>query len=56
MQIGYVGLGKMGLSMVERLLEKKHEVSVFDRDEQSMTTMSARGAVPAHSLESLAGL
>lgn len=31
MKIGYVGLGKMGLGMVERLLDNGHEVVVWNR-------------------------
>ena len=31
MQLGYIGLGKMGFQMAERLLEKKHTVIAFNR-------------------------
>ena len=54
MKIGYIGLGKMGFNMVERLLEKKYEVLVFDKDEESAGNISSRGALPVRSLESLA--
>jgi len=53
MKIGYIGLGKMGFNMVERLLEKKHEVLVFDKNEEAVKRISSKGAMPASSLESL---
>ena len=31
MQIGFIGLGKMGAFMVERLLNDGHEVVVYNR-------------------------
>jgi len=53
MKIGYIGLGKMGFNMVERLLEKKHEVLVFDKNEEAVKRISSKGAMPVSSLESL---
>lgn len=53
MKIGYIGLGKMGINMVERLLDKKHEVLVFDKNEEAVRSISGKGAMPANSLESL---
>jgi len=53
MKIGYIGLGKMGFNMVERLLEKKYEVLVFDRNEEAVRSISGKGAMPVNSLESL---
>ncbi|NIS39165.1 NAD(P)-binding domain-containing protein, partial [Candidatus Saccharibacteria bacterium] len=31
MKIGFVGLGKMGANMVERLINNDHELVVYDR-------------------------
>jgi 6-phosphogluconate dehydrogenase (decarboxylating) len=31
MEIGFVGLGKMGMNMVKRLQKDKHRVVVYDR-------------------------
>ncbi|HUT83886.1 MAG TPA: decarboxylating 6-phosphogluconate dehydrogenase [Thermodesulfovibrionales bacterium] len=53
MKIGYVGLGKMGFNIVERLLDKKHEVFVFDKNEEAVKNISAKGSLPAGSLQSL---
>ncbi len=54
MKLGYVGLGKMGFNMVELLLEKGHQVVVFDKNSRALETISTRGAEPVHSLKSLA--
>ena len=53
MELGYIGLGKMGFNMVERLLEKKHQIVVFDRNEAAVGEIAAQGAKPANSLKSL---
>jgi 6-phosphogluconate dehydrogenase len=53
MKLGHVGLGKMGFNMVERLLEKGHEVVVFDKDENALQNISKHGARSANSLQSL---
>lgn len=44
MKLGYIGLGKMGLQMVERLLEKKHTVLVFDKNKEAMHQAAWHGA------------
>jgi len=54
MQLGYVGLGKMGLNMVERMIEKGHEVIAFDRSAGARSTAGAKGAGIADSLGALA--
>lgn len=54
MQIGYIGLGKMGFNMVLRLLEKSHEVVVFNRSKEAVKKAVQKGAIEANSLENLA--
>jgi len=54
MKIGYIGLGKMGANMVERLLEKKHQVAVFDRSTEAVAGVVRKGAQAAESLPDLA--
>lgn len=54
MKIGFVGLGKMGANMVERLLRNKHDVVVFNRSRGPIDEAVKRGAVGASSLEDLA--
>ena len=53
MKIGFIGLGRMGGSMVERLLQGGHEVIAFDRDATAMKAAENRGAVGARSISSL---
>jgi 6-phosphogluconate dehydrogenase len=53
MQIGFVGLGKMGLSMVKRLLGGGHDVVAYDRAPEAVQAAAAAGARGAASLEAL---
>lgn len=53
MQIGMVGLGKMGGNMTSRLLRGGHGVVVFDRNKDAISDAEADGAVGAASLEDL---
>jgi 6-phosphogluconate dehydrogenase len=53
MKLGYIGLGKMGFNMVERLLEKGHAAVVFDKNEEAMLKISKQGAQTAASMQSL---
>ena len=53
MKLGYIGLGKMGFNMVERLLEKGYEVVVFGRNEKVVRDIKERGAEPASSIQVL---
>jgi len=55
MKLGFVGLGKMGSNMVERLLEGGHEIVAYARTEDSIRQAESRGAAGARSLEELAG-
>ncbi|MDQ3388742.1 MAG: decarboxylating 6-phosphogluconate dehydrogenase [Gemmatimonadota bacterium] len=57
MQLGMIGLGKMGGNMVTRLLREGHRVVVFDLDtELTARVGGAEGATAATSLEALVGL
>src|SRR6187401_1358809 len=53
MQIGFVGLGKMGLNMVTRLVRGGHRVVAFDRNPAAIAQASAAGAQGADSLDAL---
>jgi len=53
MKIGYIGLGKMGFNMVERLVEKGHAVVVFDKNEEAVRDISGKGAQAVGSIQSL---
>ena len=53
MTLGYIGLGKMGLNMVERLLEKGHQVVATNRSEESIVEAETFGALGARSPQEL---
>ena len=55
MQIGMIGLGRMGANMVQRLMNDGHECVVFDINAGAVTDLAAQGAVGAHSLEDFLG-
>lgn len=54
MKIGFVGLGKMGMNMVERLLGDGHEIVGYARTVETVKKAESRGAVGAESLDDLA--
>jgi 6-phosphogluconate dehydrogenase len=51
MQIGMIGLGRMGANMVRRLLRDGHECVVNDRNPEAVKALEAEGAVGAASLD-----
>ena len=51
MQIGMVGLGRMGGNMAERLSRGGHHVVVFDASASAVQASAAKGAAAASSLE-----
>ncbi len=53
MDIGMVGLGRMGANMTRRLLRGDHRVVVYDRDPTAIEALVAEGAHGAHSLAQL---
>jgi 6-phosphogluconate dehydrogenase len=54
MKIGMIGLGRMGSSMVKRLLERGHECVVYDRSAVARKSSQEAGAESAESLHDLA--
>ena len=55
MQLGMIGLGRMGSNMVRRLLKGGHECVVFDRSAAAVTGMVEAGAAGTASLAAFAG-
>ena len=55
MQLGMIGLGRMGANMVRRLMRAGHECVVFDANPQNVKELSSEGAIGASSLQDLAG-
>ncbi|WRU95480.1 decarboxylating 6-phosphogluconate dehydrogenase [Priestia filamentosa] len=53
MEIGIVGLGKMGFNLALNLLDHKHEVAAFDVAKESVQDIEKEGAKGAYSIEEL---
>src|SRR5262245_21149815 len=51
MQLGMIGLGRMGANMVRRLLNAGHECVVYDRSPEAVQSMVKEKAVGASSVE-----
>ena len=51
MQLGMIGLGRMGANMVRRLIRKGHDCVVFDRSPQAVNDLVKENAVGASSLQ-----
>jgi len=51
MQLGMIGLGRMGANMVQRLLRGGHECVVYDVHAPAVEASAASGAVGTHSLD-----
>jgi 6-phosphogluconate dehydrogenase len=47
MQIGVVGLGRMGGNIVRRLMQHGHQAAVYDRDAKAVKVLSGEGAMGA---------
>ena len=54
MQIGMIGLGRMGANMVRRLMAAGHECVAFDRSPQAVDDLARHSAKGAASLQDLA--
>ena len=54
MEIGFIGLGKMGLPMARRLVEAGHKLVVYDARPEAMDKLVALGADAASSPKDVA--
>ncbi|MBL7499622.1 decarboxylating 6-phosphogluconate dehydrogenase [Frankia sp. CNm7] len=54
MQLGMIGLGRMGANLVRRLRQAGHECVVYDVNADAVAMLAAEGATPADSLEDFA--
>ncbi len=54
MQIGMIGLGRMGMNMARRLLINGHSVAAYDRSGDKVGEAGREGAAPVFSLKELA--
>ena len=50
MELGMIGLGRMGANMTERLVLGGHKVITYDRSAEAIQRVVGKGAVGAHSL------
>ena len=51
MDIGIIGLGRMGANMVRRLMKAGHQCVAFDMNQESVLKLAAEGASGAASLQ-----
>jgi 6-phosphogluconate dehydrogenase len=55
MELGFIGLGKMGMNMVTRLRRDQHRVVVYDRSNELIKQAESQGCVGSSSLPDLIG-
>jgi 6-phosphogluconate dehydrogenase len=55
MQLGMIGLGRMGANMVKRLEDAGHQCVGYDLDAKAVEAMTSDGMIGATSLEELIG-
>ena len=55
MQLGMIGLGRMGANMVRRLVRGGHQCVVYDAHPEAAQALAAEGAVAASSLDDFVG-
>src|SRR4030088_1792347 len=51
MQLGMIGLGRMGGNIVRRLMKHGHSTVVFDKDPKAVAALAADGAAGSSALE-----
>ena len=50
MQIGVIGLGKMGSGLVSRLIANNHEVVTYDSDPSAISKLNQQNIIPSKNL------
>ena len=53
MELGFIGLGKMGMNMVTRLRQGGHRIVAYDRSPEVVTQAERTGSIGATSLSDL---
>src|SRR5436190_3487084 len=51
MQLGMIGLGRMGGNIVRRLMQRGHSAVVYDRDQKAVAALATEGAAGAATLD-----
>ena len=55
MQLGMIGLGRMGGNIVRRLMKQGHTTVVYDKDAKAVAKIATEGAMGASTLEEFVG-
>jgi 6-phosphogluconate dehydrogenase len=55
MQLGMIGLGRMGANMARRLMRNGHQLFVYDRDPEAVKKLAGEGATGVDSLKGFVG-
>ncbi len=55
MQLGMIGLGRMGANMVRRLMKGGHQCVAFDVNPMAADALAKEGATPGHTLDEFIG-
>jgi len=53
MELGFIGLGKMGMNMVTRLRQDQHKVVVYDRTKELISKAEEQGCVGSSSVKDM---
>jgi 6-phosphogluconate dehydrogenase len=53
MQLGMIGLGRMGANMARRLMRNGHTIVAYDRSKDAVKTLAGEGATGADSLDAM---
>src|SRR4029453_10937059 len=53
MELGFIGLGRMGKNMVFRLLDGTHRITAWDRSPDPVKEVASKGATAASNLSDL---
>ena len=54
MQLGIVGLGRMGGNIAQRLMRHGHSCVVYDKSAEAVASFAGKGAADSHGLDDLA--
>ena len=54
MELGMIGLGRMGANMVRRLVRDGHEIVIYNRTPEKTREIAAEGAIASFSIADLA--
>lgn len=54
-KIGFIGLGKMGKNMVERLRERNWQVLIYDKDKTAIKELTKKGVIGTRGIADLIG-